>query len=934
MPQHNTAARLAALKRDKFGRVTTRPSSSGTPYMGDANAGPIGLTVELYLDGQGWVDISPYVYYRDRVKITRGRPDETSSVQPQTCTLTLNNRDSRFSPRNPSGPYYGMIGRNTPIRVSRMQNGARRYRFVGEVTSWPTNADISVTDVFEQLTAAGMLRRLNQGTAPVQSALYRAYTLTTIVPNVVAYWPCEDLANSTQIATAFPGGSVMTIAGSPKFANNSGFLSSNAIPTVNNSKWFGNVGTVSSWTDNVVRFLIQIPSGGDTDGATLFRFYTLGTVKRLDLIYNTASSGELTLKGFDNTGATLFTLGPFTQVGGFNGLLMRGSMALRTSGADVEYEFQSLVVGAGAAGSANGTLSSASIGAVTNVVVDPTGNTSGTAIGHISVQNVWDTLGDLIDALNAWNTDGPVQRLQRICQEENINQVTIGAFDLTQEALVVGSQTPDTFLALVQQCVDTDDGLLFEARDQAALSYRPRANLYNQGTSSQVIGNTLALDFAQNQLSTVPTPLDDDFYTRNDVTVSQIGGTSARQLLSDGSTLSISSPPTGVGTYATSYSLSLGNDGLIASLGVTSPVQATINDHAGWRLHLGTVDEPRYPQISVNLRHSTFQNSVDRMNAALTVDIGDVVEIDNPPSWLPPFNVRQIIQGYSETLGVFEHDIVFNCSPESPYRVFVPDDPVLARADTDGSTLASGYTSTDVSMSFATTTTGSPVWTVSGPDFPFDVSVGGERITVTSPGTNLSPDPLFSGGLSNWSASNSTIALSTAQPYTFPDTSAAGQPTISVTPDGASSSGGLNQSASTAVGSITPGHSYTVTGWVYATQSWSDVRMTVDWFDSSNVFLSTGLGSATSVSAGSWTPLTQTLTAPASSSRARVRFRWGSTPSSNITFYVYGLSMFDVATVNTASPQAFTVVRSRNGVVKPQAAGTDVRLWQPAILSL
>ena len=36
----------------------------------------------------------------------------------------------------------------------------------------------------------------------------------------------------------------------------------------------------------------------------------------------------------------------------------------------------------------------------------------------------------------------------------------------------------------------------------------------------------------------------------------------------------------------------------------------------------------------------------------------------------------------------------------------------------------------------------------------------------------------------------------------------------------------------------------------------------------------------------------------------------------------------------SSSPQTFTVIRSVNGVAKAQTAGTDVRLWQPMILSM
>ena len=112
-------------------------------------AGPIGLTVEICFDPiyEVWTDISRYVYYRDKIQVTRGRSDETTQPQPQSAALTLNNRDGRFSPRNAVGFWYGLIGRNTPIRISRKVNGSDipYYRFWGEVPSWPTTTEISGT---------------------------------------------------------------------------------------------------------------------------------------------------------------------------------------------------------------------------------------------------------------------------------------------------------------------------------------------------------------------------------------------------------------------------------------------------------------------------------------------------------------------------------------------------------------------------------------------------------------------------------------------------------------------------------------------------------------------------------------------------------------------------------------------------------------------
>lgn len=72
---------------------------------------------ELYIDG-AWVDISAYVRYASGVEIGRGRADEQGELTPSRLALTLANLDGRFSNRNPGSPYFGLLGRNTPIRQS------------------------------------------------------------------------------------------------------------------------------------------------------------------------------------------------------------------------------------------------------------------------------------------------------------------------------------------------------------------------------------------------------------------------------------------------------------------------------------------------------------------------------------------------------------------------------------------------------------------------------------------------------------------------------------------------------------------------------------------------------------------------------------------------------------------------------------------------
>src|SRR5882757_10350294 len=88
---------------------TSGEFSNGAPVM-----------VEMYLAG-AWVDVTSYVLTRDggqKIEIDGGRSSSGTTVDPGSCRFQLNNRSGWCSPRNPLGPYFGTLGRNTPIRVS------------------------------------------------------------------------------------------------------------------------------------------------------------------------------------------------------------------------------------------------------------------------------------------------------------------------------------------------------------------------------------------------------------------------------------------------------------------------------------------------------------------------------------------------------------------------------------------------------------------------------------------------------------------------------------------------------------------------------------------------------------------------------------------------------------------------------------------------
>lgn len=120
---------------------------------------PLDVLIELFISG-AWTDITSDVYARDGIHIERGRRDEGARTDPGKCTLTLNNRSGKYSPRNPLSPYYGVIGRNTPLRVSVRAGSV--FLEVPEDTiaraSTPDHSSLDITgdiDVRADLTPTG-----------------------------------------------------------------------------------------------------------------------------------------------------------------------------------------------------------------------------------------------------------------------------------------------------------------------------------------------------------------------------------------------------------------------------------------------------------------------------------------------------------------------------------------------------------------------------------------------------------------------------------------------------------------------------------------------------------------------------------------------------------------------------------------------------------
>ena len=328
------------------------------------------------------------------------------------------------------------------------------------------------------------------------------------------------------------------------------------------------------------------------------------------------------------------------------------------------------------------------------------------AAGHVTVQTTVTPIDDLGAAIDP-SGEAAGRRIQRLCDEAGIAFTWVGDLD---DTAAMGAQSRQNLLAHLQECTLADGGLLFESGTGFGLGYRTRASLYNQDPA-------LVLNYTAGNLAAVPVPVEDDRYVQNQITVT-VNGVSQTAEETDGP-LSTALPPAGVGAY-----------GQETTLNLATSDEGTLLDQAAWRVHLGTVDEARYPQISVNLAHPSI--TPDMRRAIIGMRAGDRIQITNPPAWLPPDTIDQIVLGTSETITRFEHKLTFTCAPASPYSSIGILDAAITRIDTDGSELAGNLTTSDAVAGVQPSDGFDGLWTKDPNDFPLNVIIGGEVIQVTS----------------------------------------------------------------------------------------------------------------------------------------------------------------------------------------------------------
>jgi hypothetical protein len=562
---------------------------------------PLSIKVELFLGG-AWVDISDYVLYTQKIKITRGRSDEAQRAQPSKCSLRLKNPNKLWSPRNPNGAYYGLLKKRNRLRVTVNPGDNDHIRFTGRIPNWPqkwTTGDHRWVDI----TAFGELYRLESGKSPLKSPLTRVYS--TIQKPV--YMALEDAADSTEVLGS-PNNGVIT--GEPTFRPSTGPI-------------WGSVGGIDLSSGASVH--LPIDWNLSTAGGVEFSpFSTTGWGVEFSGSYRDSTPGSPNV---------IVTVG--STVGVYYQIIL--SDALWDGEPHHVYAWiypnggtnQVDVYRDGVFSSSSSVGGTGNIGKPRDLWLNIDQNTGAGVpnITHVALTTEFMDPADRARAARAYVGELATDRFARLCAEEGIDYEID---ELIVETEGMGKQTIASLNDLLRACEATNEGFIDETFE-GRLRLNSRTRQYNQLT-------TMIIDYVADDLSEEFDPVDDDSQTINDWTITPEGGTAVQYQKTSG-TLNINDPdddPNGAGIFDSSTTLSLAT-------------QDQAIQHASYRVAQGTIDEMRFPVVPLH-----FTRNPNLLPDWLKMDNGRRFEIHNCPEDIGGGTVRQNMTGYTESLDQFE----------------------------------------------------------------------------------------------------------------------------------------------------------------------------------------------------------------------------------------------------------------------------------------
>lgn len=659
----------------------------------------------------------------------------------------------------------GLATANTWVLRGSAEITKQNYRFWGEVPAFPQQWDTSGVDIYARTTAYDLISRKQQGAKSLRSAVYRnlirfSSTDTGTDGTLDGYWPMENGSQATTPSPAVGSFGTMTNC---LFSTDEDFPGTSGVLTFSSDTGVaagGGVPPSTTTNTGVITLLMYLRAPSIPAGSVTFmNFYLVGGTSYQVTLQAGATTYGLIIT--NSVGTVLLTTSVAFGTGGEPDQPLAMRVMLTQNGGNVDYEWAWYPIGAptlfGVSGSYAGTIGRMQGGGHKTWISPAFTGKSGWWISHVAAMREdvdWEGSA-FIGSTNAYVGERCEDRFARLCREESVPYWVIGrAYDgdfATTVGETMGPQTPQAFMALIGECAALDRGMIYAPRDKFGLTIQLHNSLINRDAAE--------LDYSLNHLSNPFVPRGDLFFARNDVTVTNNTGGSARAVKTSGD-LNTSEPSDSTGGIGT---FDPGPISRIASDDDRLPALAQEE------VFHGTWDELRYPNITIERHRSVYTSNSTLDTDVLDLDIGDPIRLINLPTQVSPDNAEMLVLGYTETLMNRQHPITFNTEPYGPYRNlndFSASTLARARLAATNSLLPSLINSS--ATSFSVSTPAGRLWRVGSTGtlpsiFPIHIVIGGEVMSVGQITGTSSPQTFSSVTRSVNGVTMSHAALSSVQ---------------------------------------------------------------------------------------------------------------------------------------------------------------------------
>lgn len=586
-----------------------------------------------------------------------------------------------------------------------------RYRFWGEVAELPQKADSTGTDLYVPTVATDIVRRLTQGQAPVWSPLFRYLARFT---TITQYHPLES-GVSTNGTTGRAGsaiGSYDARYNDLTFGPDDGLRGSLGVATFNSDRSYLTANTASSANSTYQAAIFAFQMAATPGSETFFcELSSTGTVRKWHI---RVTATTFLLRGYGADGSEIGNLASTfgTDVAPTDWILMR--LQTHHSGGNIIAALAWCKVADTAVwgftsttefpGSTSGRFTGYSFGSATQAITA----LDGLKLTHVMIcqEEIPTADYDFHSAAGAYDGEPAGKRAIRTAEATGVPLIISGD---PENTVPMGPEAPATAVANLEECAKVDGGHLTTRRDAPAFYLVTRASLLDQTATT--------LDHDDHLFMGTLDPVDNDATLRNEVTVTSVAGQVGTSRVTDG--------PRGiatVGRYDSAYPL--------------NGYEEYINYLAQHATYLGTWDEVRLPQFAMSLAKRIIADDAALTTALHKLDIGSAVDMVNLPSWFPPGrDLEVMVRGYREVLSNKVHSLSFSAQNYGSFRAVnnlsaQSDVPRRAAATPGNHTIDTSINTAAMSLSLATAA-GSALWTTAAGDFPLNIEINGEVMTLS-----------------------------------------------------------------------------------------------------------------------------------------------------------------------------------------------------------